>query len=55
MSILLDVRQVDYGRQPKMIGATTVFVLPSTSGAARGFWDEKHWWTLANYLGEIGS
>ncbi len=25
-----------YGRQPEVIGATPVFVLPSTSGAARG-------------------
>ena len=38
-----------YGRQPESIGATVIFVLPSTSGAARGFWDESHWRDLASY------
>jgi TDG/mug DNA glycosylase family protein len=43
---------VAYGQQPDMIGATTVFVLPSTSGAASGFWDVSHWQALAVFLGQ---
>ena len=39
-----------YGRQPEVIGATLVFVLPSTSGAARGHWDEAHWRELADVV-----
>lgn len=41
-----------YGLQPETVGATavSVFVLPSTSGAARGSWNPKHWHDLAEYL-----
>jgi double-stranded uracil-DNA glycosylase len=40
-------RPVDYGPQPEPIGGATVWVLPSTSGAARGFWDIEPWRELA--------
>ncbi|TMK99855.1 MAG: mismatch-specific DNA-glycosylase [Actinobacteria bacterium] len=40
-------RPVDYGSQPERIAGASVFVLPSTSGAARGFWDERHWRAVA--------
>jgi TDG/mug DNA glycosylase family protein len=40
-------RTVDYGPQPEWIGGATVWVLPSTSGAARGFWDIGPWRELA--------
>jgi TDG/mug DNA glycosylase family protein len=40
-------RPVDYGPQPEQIGGATVWVLPSTSGAARGFWDIEPWRELA--------
>ncbi len=40
-------RPVDYGPQPERIGAATVWVLPSTSGAARAFWDIEPWRDLA--------
>lgn len=40
-------RSVDYGQQPLRLGQTRVFVLPSTSGAARGFWDVRYWHQLA--------
>jgi TDG/mug DNA glycosylase family protein len=40
-------RVVDYGPQPERIGGATVWVLPSTSGAARGFWDIAPWRDLA--------
>ena len=42
--------RVDYGPQPVGCGATAVFVLPSTSGAARRFWVEGPWWALADWL-----
>jgi TDG/mug DNA glycosylase family protein len=35
------------GLQDETIGATKIFVLPSTSGAARGFWDIGPWRALA--------
>jgi double-stranded uracil-DNA glycosylase len=40
-------RGVDYGRQPERIGGAIVWVLPSTSGAARRFWDIGPWEALA--------
>jgi TDG/mug DNA glycosylase family protein len=40
-------RSVDYGAQPDCIGGATVWVLPSTSGAARRFWDIDPWRELA--------
>lgn len=41
---------VAYGRQAEQIGETMVFVLPSTSGAASGFWDVSYWQRLADFL-----
>jgi TDG/mug DNA glycosylase family protein len=43
--------QTDYGRQSKLLGKTTIFVLPSTSGAARRYWDESFWQELADFVG----
>jgi TDG/mug DNA glycosylase family protein len=40
-------REVGYGAQPERIGGATVWVLPSTSGAARRFWDVEPWLELA--------
>jgi double-stranded uracil-DNA glycosylase len=40
-------RPVVYGPQPETIGGAGVWVLPSTSGAARGFWDIGPWLELA--------
>jgi double-stranded uracil-DNA glycosylase len=40
-------RPVGYGRQPETLGTTGVFVLPSTSGAARKFWTLDPWRELA--------
>ncbi|MEA3341927.1 MAG: mismatch-specific DNA-glycosylase [Chloroflexota bacterium] len=45
-----DRKRVDYGRQPNPIRSTVVFVLPSTSGAARRYWDESYWRELADFL-----
>jgi double-stranded uracil-DNA glycosylase len=38
---------VDFGRQQDMVGETSIWVLPSTSGAASGAWDIEHWHALA--------
>jgi TDG/mug DNA glycosylase family protein len=39
---------VSYGWHPgREIGRTRLFVAPSTSGAARGFWSEEPWRELA--------
>jgi double-stranded uracil-DNA glycosylase len=40
-------RGVDYGSQEERIGGADVWVLPSTSGAARGFWRLDPWRELA--------
>lgn len=40
-------RNPEYGIQTETIGATKIFVLPSTSGLATRFWDESHWQDLA--------
>jgi double-stranded uracil-DNA glycosylase len=44
-------RPVVYGPQPETIGGASVWVLPSTSGAARGFWDIGPWRDLAQAAG----
>jgi TDG/mug DNA glycosylase family protein len=40
-------RPVVYGPQAETIGGASVWVLPSTSGAARGFWDIAPWLEVA--------
>jgi double-stranded uracil-DNA glycosylase len=39
--------EIAYGEQVEGFGDIRVFVLPSTSGAARGFWDIKPWRAVA--------
>jgi TDG/mug DNA glycosylase family protein len=41
---------LDYGRQAVRIGAAAVFVLPSTSAAARRYWDESYWRAVAEFV-----
>ena len=48
--VFLDNPYVSYGRQPERLGATEIFVLPSTSGAARAIWDESYWAELADFV-----
>jgi TDG/mug DNA glycosylase family protein len=43
-------RPVDYGVQTERIGGASVWVLPSTSGAGRRFWDIGPWQRLAAAL-----
>jgi TDG/mug DNA glycosylase family protein len=40
-------RSVAYGPQAERLGGVPVYVLPSTSGAARRFWDIRPWQDLA--------
>lgn len=44
-------RRASPGRQPETVGSAAVWVLPSTSGAARGHWDAGPWLDLALSLG----
>ncbi|MDY7079093.1 MAG: mismatch-specific DNA-glycosylase [Chloroflexota bacterium] len=45
-----DRHYMDYGRQPETICSTVVFVLPSTSGSARRYWDESYWRDFADFV-----
>ncbi|MFQ5775132.1 MAG: mismatch-specific DNA-glycosylase [Kiloniellaceae bacterium] len=47
-------RAVDYGRQAERVGETDIYVLPSPSGAARRYWDERWWRRLARAAGAGG-
>lgn len=38
---------VEFGLQRETIDATRLFIAPSTSGAARGYWDVQIWHDLA--------
>lgn len=44
-------KNVGYGEQTEIIGGTRLFVAPSTSGAANGFWDPSYWHELADRVG----
>ncbi len=41
--VALEQPDIDYGSQAEPLGKTVVFVLPSTSGSARRYWDIRHW------------
>lgn len=43
-------RVTEYGEQVETIGDTLIYVLPSTSSAARRWWDTQHWHHLALLL-----
>jgi TDG/mug DNA glycosylase family protein len=46
-SVFLGVKSPNYGLQQESVGTTALFVLPSTSAAARKFWDVRFWAELA--------
>jgi TDG/mug DNA glycosylase family protein len=48
-------RAVEVGPQPEQIGGAAVWVLPSTSGAARRFWDIAPWQELALACGDAAN
>lgn len=43
-------RPLVYGQQAELLAGAHVYVLPSTSGAARGFWDERLWREFATVV-----
>ena len=45
--------RVGYGHRDERIGATEIFVLPSTSGAASGYWDPEPWRELARLVAAL--
>ena len=48
--VFYGTRSVSYGLQLATIDQTSVFVLPSTSGAATCSWDESFWTELAEFV-----
>jgi TDG/mug DNA glycosylase family protein len=48
-------RAVGYGALSEKIGSSRLFVLPSSSGAARRFWDPRHWQELSRLRAGIGA
>ena len=50
--VYLNKNKVDYGIQIEKIKMSKVFVAPSTSGAANGYWDINKWKELVYYLNE---
>lgn len=48
--IALSKRRVTFGLQAETIEGVPVFVLPSTSGAARGVWSLQPWKEIAAFL-----
>ena len=48
--IFLQKKWVDFGLQKEMVGTTKIVVLPSTSWNASKFWDESHWFELAQLI-----
>jgi double-stranded uracil-DNA glycosylase len=44
-----EIDSVDYGLQSDALGASAVFVLPSTSSAAKRWWDAEYWHALAAF------
>ena len=44
--------RVEYGLQEKGVYDTRIFIAPSTSGAANGYWDINGWVELKNLINE---
>lgn len=49
----IGANRVGYGLREERIGDTAMFVLPSTSGAASGYWDPGPWCELARLVAAI--
>ncbi len=47
-------KQVTYGMQSDKFGPTSLFVAPSTSAAARRWWDDRPWEQLADFVRSSG-
>ena len=46
----MGTKQIEYGLQNTKIGKTLIYVAPSTSGAASGYWDEDYYFELASII-----
>ena len=46
------LKNVQYGRQSEIIENTKLYIVPSTSSAASGFWDIRYWERLAQLCKE---
>jgi TDG/mug DNA glycosylase family protein len=46
-------QKAGYGLQPERVGDTALFVAPSTSGAASGFWNIAVWLELGKLIQEM--
>ncbi len=51
LRVALDHDLGGYGAQPVRLGPTAIHVLPSTSGQARRWWDERWWREVAEAAG----
>ena len=51
--LALGSRMLDPGRQKARLGGSVVFVLPSTSGRAGGFWDPEPWHECADLVRKL--
>jgi TDG/mug DNA glycosylase family protein len=43
--------EVQYGRQIETLDGIALFIMPSTSGRARRYFDMSHWRALAAFVG----
>ena len=50
MRQVLDLNVKSYGIQEVEYNDVKLFILPSTSGAARRWWDDSHWYDLAKLI-----
>jgi TDG/mug DNA glycosylase family protein len=48
--VFLNNRKVEFGLYPQRVGNTRLFIAPSTSGAANGFWNVSYWHHLAELV-----
>lgn len=51
---LFGQKAIAYGEQQGCIGKTALYVAPSTSGGANGFWDLSHWREVADRVKASG-
>jgi TDG/mug DNA glycosylase family protein len=51
--IVIKRHELKYGEQTDRIFGARVWVLPSTSAAANGYWDERPWLRLAKLVEEL--
>ena len=47
--VYLNQKKINYAYQDQTIGGSKIFVAPSTSGAANGFWNLNIWKQLADF------